>query len=329
MHRSCVLALLVGCNDLPPAGTCDVPVTGNEVVDVQAVPLVGGPTYFDDLRFAPLLGKVLVPPDGGGQLFVVDPDSSVVDVFVVPEGVGTADANATTIFAGDRGTGRVVAIDVDTQLVIKEGTVIGNLDYVRYVERTNEVWVTIPSRNRIDILDPISLAPVGGVTLPGPVEGLTFDDSGSHAYVNTIGSVISIDTLRRTITGEYDRGCTIPHGFPQIDELRGLAMGGCNSNGGVGVVTTAGDLQAGFEAGSGQAVLAYSPTLQHLYLRGDPGSELHILGVCADGGLGELAAVPIPDQGHVSSADDRGHVWVADATTGSVLRVTDPFPGVP
>jgi hypothetical protein len=50
-----------------------------------------------------------------------------------------------------------------------------------------------------------------------------------------------------------------------------------------------------------------------------------MLATCRNGELGVLAKVSIPNDGHATSADDRGHVWVADATTGGVLRVTDPF----
>jgi hypothetical protein len=111
-----------------------------------------------------------------------------------------------------------------------------------------------------------------------------------------------------------------------VDAQYQLAFGGCFSNGGVGVVTTRGELRAGFEAGGGEAIVAYDPVRHHLYVRGDPGDTLDLLATCSDGQLGVLARVPIPHDGHGASADDRGHVWVADATTGGVLRITDPFP---
>jgi hypothetical protein len=46
--------------------------------------------------------------------------------------------------------------------------------------------------------------------------------------------------------------------------------------------------------------------------------------VCSSGGLGLLASVPIDDQGHGSSADDR-----ASEKAGSVLRISDPFAATP
>ncbi len=323
MRSFCLL--IAGCGSLPPPGTCDVATTGTETVEVVPVAL-GAPARFDDLRFSPALGKLIVPPDDTGLLFLVEPDTLAVQTVEVPRGVGSADATATTIYAADRSRHTVIAIDPVTFATIVVGDGGGDVDYVRASPTTDEVWTTNPARNRLEILDARSLARIGSVILPGPPEGLTFDGAG-RVYANTLGSIIAVDVAHRVVVGEWDRGCTLPHGFPQIDEEYGLAFGGCFANGGAGVVTTAGDLRAGFEAGGGEAVLAYEPTRHHLYLRGDPSPTLHILAVCPDGGLGELASVEISDSGHTASADDRGHVWVADTPNGGVLRITDPFAG--
>ena len=77
--------------------------------------------------------------------------------------------------------------------------------------------------------------------------------------------------------------------------------------------------------GGGEAIIAYDPVRHHLYVRGDGSGTLDLLAICSDGQLGKLASVSISSEGHGASADDRGHVWVADATTGGVFRVTDPF----
>ena len=320
------ILLAASCDSLPPPGSCEVATAGNEVVEVATITLADRPAPFDDLRYSPSLGKVVAAPEGTGRLFLIDPDTLDVQSTDVPRGVGSADADSTTVFVADRGASQILAIDALALAQRAAGDVPGNPDYVRVSPTTGEVWVTIPSRNRLEIFDPHSLVPIGSVIVPGPPEGLTFDDSG-RAYVNTLDTIVAIDVARRVVVGEWPRGCTIPHGFPQIDEAFGLAFGGCLSNGGAGVVTTSGELRAGFETGTGEAVLAYDATRHHLYLRGDPGSTFDILATCSDGQLGLLASVPIPNSGHASSADDRGHVWVADATTGGILRVTDPFPG--
>jgi hypothetical protein len=256
-------------------------------------------------------------------VYLIDPDSLAIQMLAVPRGVSSADASATTVFASDRVDDRIVAVDIATGTTTT-GALPGGPDYVRFSPMTNEVWVTLPGSNRIEILDAASLASIGSVTVPAPPEGLTVD--GDRAYVNANGSVVAIDVARRITVGEWSDGCGLSHGFPQVDPGYGLAFGGCFSNGGVGVVTMDGSLVAGFEAGGGEAIVAYDPVRHHLYVRGDPGGTLDVLATCSDGQLGLLQSVTIPDSGHGASADDRGNVWVADATTGGVLKIADPFP---
>jgi DNA-binding beta-propeller fold protein YncE len=311
-------------NSLPPPGTCEVQTAG-ETATVESVAL-GGPAGYDDLAFSHVLGKVVAAPEGTGRVYLVDPDSMAVTLIGVPAGSASADASATTVFVVDRGGARILAFDVASAAMLASHPIAGEPDYVRVAPTTGEIWVTVPGRNRIDILEPAGLAAVGSITTPGPPEGLTFDDAG-RAYVNNDGAVVAIDVARRLVVGEWDDGCGYSHGFPQVDLAYGLAIGGCRASGGAGVTTIDGELRAGFEAGGDAAVLAYDATRHHLYLRGDPGSTLSILAVCSTGEVSELAKVAIPDRGHAAAADASGHVWIADATTGGLVRVTDPFMG--
>jgi hypothetical protein len=323
------LAVVAGCgNSLPPPRTCAVATSGQSPdVMLVALPPGGGPATFDDLRYSPELQKVVAAPHGTGFISLIDPDSLAVQSLAAPLGVESADASVTTVYAADRPNDRIVALDIASGATVATGNVPGYPDYVRFSPATNEVWVSLPATNRLEILDAGSLAAIGSVTLPAPPEGLTFD--GERAYVHANGRVTAVDVLRRSVVGEWATGCGYSHGFPQVDDAFDLAFGGCFKDGGVGVVTMQGELRAGFEVGGGEAILAYDPVRHHLYVRGDGGGTLDLLATCGDGELGVLASVTISNEGHGASADDRGHVWVADATTGGVFRITDPFPGTP
>jgi DNA-binding beta-propeller fold protein YncE len=325
MTRILWLALLAACsNSLAPPGTCDVPTNGQAVtVDLAALP--GGGAAFDDMRYSPVRMQVVAAPHGTGFISLIDPDTMALQNLVAPLGVESADASATTVFAADRATNRIVAIDIASGATIATGAVPGSPDYVRFSPTSDEVWVSIPARSRLEIYDASSLAAIGSVTLAAPPEGLTFDNG--RAYSNANGRVTAVDVTRRLVVGEWETGCGYSHGFPQVDDEYGLAFGGCFSNGGVGVVSMQGELRAGFEAGGGEAIVAYDQKRHHLYVRGDGSGTLGLLATCSNGELGTLASVSISNEGHGASADDRGHVWVADATTGGVFRVTDPFMG--
>lgn len=326
MRSSCLLLLAVtACgNDLPPPGSCEV-ATGGEMPTVDHVALAGRSAGYDDLRYSPQLGKVLAVPSGTARLYLIDPDSMEVTMAGAPGGSQSADASATLIYVLDRSGDEIVAIDATSLETVHSQGTSGNPDYVRFSPTSSEVWLTLPGRNSIEILDATSLAPIDSIDIPGAPEGLTFDAAGL-AYTQAGGRVIQIDVAQRTVIGEWDTGCGSSHGFPQIDEAYGLAIAGCGSSGGIGVTTTSGDKRAGFEAGGDAAILAHDGTRHHLFVRGDPGTTLDILAVCSDGGTSVLASVELSMNGHGATVDDRGHAWVADANTGAVFRITDPFP---
>jgi DNA-binding beta-propeller fold protein YncE len=325
MRSASCLVLLAACgNDLAPPGMCGV-ATNGEMPAVDHLLLAGRQVGYDDLRYSPQLGKVLAVPSGTAKLYLIDPDSMAVTSTSAPGGSESVDASATTIYVLDRSNDAIVAIDATTLATTHTQGTSGNPDYVRFSPTSNEVWVTIPGREAIQILDAATLAPAGNVDLPGAPEGLTFDSTGL-AYTQAGGRMIQIGVAQRAVTGVWDTGCFSSHGFPQIDEAYGLAIAGCSSNGGVGVTTTNGDKRAGFEAGGDAAILAHDGTKHHLFVRGDPGTTLDVLAVCSDGGTSVLASVELSTNGHGATVDDRGHAWVADAIGGAVFRITDPFP---
>ncbi|HUS27105.1 MAG TPA: hypothetical protein VMZ53_01300 [Kofleriaceae bacterium] len=318
--------LLAACgNDLAPPGTCQVP-TGAETPVVDHVQLAGRAASYDDLRYSPELGKVLAVPLGTARIYMIDPDSLAVTTHGAPGGSESVDASATTIFIIDRSNRRVVAIDAESGAMLGAQDTSGYPDYVRFVEKTSELWVTVPGRKRIQIMSAATLAPLANVDVPGAPEGLTISSTGDTAFTQAGGRIIELDVSTRSVTGVWETGCGSSHGFPQIDEAFGLAIGGCSSNGGIGVTRMGGDKLAGFEAGGDSAILAYDSARHHLFVRGDPGATLDILGVCSDGGTSVLGSVELSMNGHGATVDDRGHVWVADADNGAVYRITDPFP---
>lgn len=322
--RPVLCLFLVACgNDLPSSGMCEV-ATNGEMPSVDHVALAGHAAGYDDLRYSPQLGKVLAVPSGTARVYLIDPDSMAVSMAAVPGGSESVDASATTVYVLDRGGDQIVTIDAATMTTTHTQGTSGNPDYVRFSPASSEVWVTLPGRDSIQILDGATLAPVGTIDLSGSPEGLTFDSTG-HAYTQSGGRIIQIDVASRRVSGEWDTGCGSSHGFPQVDEAYGLVIGGCASNGGIGVTTTRGKKLAGFEAGGDAAILAHDGTKHHLFVRGDPGTTLEILAVCSDGGTSVLGSVELSMNGHGATVDDRGHAWVADANTGAVFRITDPF----
>jgi hypothetical protein len=329
-HRSWIFLGCVACtgNNLPGPGNCMAPSTTVQPT-IDSIRLASGVLSFDDLRYAPDLGKVVAVPEGSGTLYLIDPDTGAFTTIAVPAGTASADGKGSTVYGADRANRQIVIVDTVAGQVSGKAALDAYPDYVRASPTTDEVWVSLPGAGRIDTFaisgSPITLSPAGSVSIGDP-EGLFFDGAG-HAYTNDSGRVVQIDVATHAAVASWNDGCGASHGFPQADVALGLAFGGCETNGGASVVSTAtGAKLAGIEAGGGAAILAYDQTLHHLYLRGDGGSTLDLVGVCAGGSLATLASLTIPSRGHGATADQRGHAWICDPENGGILRVTDPFP---
>jgi hypothetical protein len=108
-----------------------------------------------------------------------------------------------------------------------------------------------------------------------------------------------------------------------------LVFAGCSSAKVVVLSLEGGRILGSHSAPGGKAILGYSTSLHHFYLRADPGVPIYILGVASDGTFTELGTADAATNGHCLTADDRGRFWVCDADRGALLRFTDPFPASP
>lgn len=327
---------LVACapdNELAEPGDCEVAGI-DDTTSPSATPIALGPVAsFDDLFFSHALDRVLAIPEHTGTLWLVDAETADVTMFAgLPSRIATGDATATHVYLGDRGNRRVVVLDAASGDIVQLVDLPANPDYVRITPAGDELWVTEPGKDGIEVLaigqDGMLMASSSFIDVPGGPEGLTFDVSSDRAYVHRFsGPVVAIDVAGHEVVDTWDTGCESAHGFPQVDGERGLLFAGCSSEGGAAVLdATNGHALAGVEAGGDASILAYDASLGHLYLRGDPGGDLAMLAVCDSGGLAELTAVSLSQAGHGMTSDGRGNVWVADATTGGLLHVRDPYP---
>ena len=108
------------------------------------LPGIGGPIGFDDLTWAPALGKVLVPSGASGKLSLIDPvtrEVSQVSGFSTEakkgghgDGTTSADFGGGFLFASDRGRAEVTIIDPKSRAILAHFKLAAGPDYVRWVE---------------------------------------------------------------------------------------------------------------------------------------------------------------------------------------------------
>jgi hypothetical protein len=302
-----------------------------EGADGIALEGVSGVVLLDDLHFAAVPHRIVAAPGGSGRVHRVDVEAASAKAF---DGFGTGAASVDEAdglaFVADRASSTLDVLEIASGKVVSRVELGGRPDYVRYCPITNEVWVTEPAEQRIEVLafrGKPDLVSAAFISIGDGPEGLVFDLKRERAYVHHYQpKVAKINVRERRSEVDWPTGCQTSHGIPVIDEQRGLLFAGCRERAKVTVLSIDEDgKQLGtFDLGTGESSLAYSPSLRHFYLRGDPGVEIAVLDIPDSGSPVLLKKLATSQRGHVMAADDRGFLWVADPAAGRLLRYKDP-----
>lgn len=337
-----LLALLpLGAPLLPAPLAAAAPAT--LAAEPVAVPGGEGGIGFDDLGFAPALGKVLVPAGRTGRLDLFDPGSrqatEVPGFSAAPpgksghgEGTTSADFGRGLLFAIDRTALRLDVIDPGTRKIVASAPLAGSPDYVRWVEPTGEVWVTEPDAEQVEVFGlPAGAAPApvhrAEIKVPGGPEALMVDARRGRAYTNLWkDKTVAIDLHSRALAAIWPNGCEGSRGLA-LDGVRGLLFVGC-AEGKATVLDLAhnGAVRDRFAHGAGVDIIAYDPATSHLYLPGGKSATLAVLAVSPAGKLTLAATAETAPHAHCVTVDDHHQAWICDPEHGRLLVVKDALP---
>lgn len=133
-------------------------------VATKTVPLPegSGGIGFDDIQYSSAMKKVLVPSGRTGMLNLVDPESLAVTSISGfsaakdykgghGEGITSVDEGKGVLFVTDRTSLKLNVLDPNSQKVITSTPLAASPDYVRYLPTLNEVWVTQPDSDQIEV----------------------------------------------------------------------------------------------------------------------------------------------------------------------------------
>jgi hypothetical protein len=338
MIKPLLLAMLLLA---PPAVSAAAPAK----LAAEAVPLPGGEggIGFDDLGYSARLGKVLVPAGRTGKLQLIDPATRKMEEVAgfqasdpadSGHGAGTTSAEEGKgwIFAIDRTALRLSVIDPRKRAIVAGAPLAGSPDYVRYVAATNEVWVTEPDKDGIEVFslssaDPPAPSHHAFLPIPGGPESLVIDGGAKRAYANLWkSSTVAIDLAAHKVVQTWPNGCEGSRGLA-LDAGRGLLFVGC-AEGGADVLDLAhgGAVKDRFRFGAGTDIVAYDAKLGHLYVPASKTGQMAVVGVSREGKLSLLATADTAVGAHCAVADGRRQVWVCDPKGGRLLVVRDPLP---
>ncbi len=297
---------------------------------------------FDDLRFAPTSGKVLVPAGRTGVLALVDPATGEVTAITGfsaktefsgghDDGVTSADEGQGWIFATDRTSGMLVIVDPRSRKIVSSVKLGGQPDYVRFVQTTGEVWVTQPDKERIEIFrlsagSPPAAAHEAFLPVPGGPESIVVDGKRGRAYTHLWkGKTVAIDVKARAVAATWENGCTGSRGIA-LDEPGRFLFVGCAEGKAVVLDAGSGKVVSSLASGDGVDIIDYDSKLSHLYLPGGKSATMAVLGVSREGKLSMLGTLSTAAGAHcVASAN--GSVLVCDPKKGRLIVFRDTYPG--
>lgn len=309
-----------------------------------ALPDGPGGIGFDDLGFARGNRRILVPAGRTGNLDLIDPvtqEVTAISGFSKSEagnaghgnGTTSADEGGVLLFAIDRDARQLDVVDPASRAIVASAPLAAQPDYVRYVALTHEVWVTEPGAKQIEVFSlpaegkptPTSIATI---TFPDGPESLVIDATRKRAYTHEWGSRShAVDLTTRAIVATWSNTCGGSRGIA-LDEARGFLFVGCDEGKAVVLdVDHDGRVLGSSSPGvSGVDIIAYNPTLAHLYLPGEATGSMAILAVSPAGALSSLGIAATVNGAHCVAADDQANAWVCDPEHGQLLLYRDGYP---
>jgi DNA-binding beta-propeller fold protein YncE len=298
---------------------------------------------FDDLQFSSSLDKVLIPGGRTGKLCLIgskDQSLNVISGFSEKAGYSSGHGDGITsvnegdgvLYVTDRSALRLNVLDIASKSIIARADLAGGPDYVRYVAPTNEVWVTEPEKDRIEVFTlPANkkMAPVHSefIAVPGGPEALVVDKTRGKAYTHLWKKeTVTIDLKSHKILSTWPNGCEGSRGIA-LNETKGYLFVGCAEGKAVVLdLTQNGKQISSISSGSGVDIIAYNSSLSHLYLPGGKSATMAILGVSESGELSLLGTVATAQGSHCVTTDSKGNAYVCDPNKGQILMFQDRYP---
>ena len=300
---------------------------------------------FDELTFAPGMGRLLIPTGVTGRLVLVDPktlEQKSIGAFTKATFTGGHDAGVTSAFEGpgvvlaiDRTANELVVVDPKTGAAAGSTKLASKPDRVRWVDATAEAWVSEPEAQQIEVFTLVG-APsrprlIATVPVPdGPVS-LLVDGVRARVYTHTTtGKTVAIEAGHHRLVGTWPNGCVEPRGIA-LDAPRGLLFAACREGKLVALDLDRNGKKVGsIDTPPGLDGLAYDPKPAHLVAPASESGTITFAGAGPGGVLTKLGELHSVVGAHCAVFDTGGRVFVCDPEHGRVRVVVDSFPsGLP
>lgn len=312
----------------------------SDQVETKTVQLPGGSggIGFDDLQYSSGMKKVLVPSGRTGMLNLIDPESLTVTSISGfsetkdykgghGEGITSVAEGKDVLFVTDRSSLKLNVIDSNSKKVIASAKLAASPDYVRFLPALNEVWVTQPDEDQIEVFklseknEPSHSAII---KVEGGPEALVIDSKQGRAYSHLWhGKTVAIDINTKKILATWSNACEGSRGIA-FGETSNILLIGCSEGKAVSMdVAHDGKIISTATSGSGVDIIAYNHQLKHLYMPGGKSATMAIISVSDNGNLKLLRTVPAAEGSHCVTTDQNDSAFVCDPKHGQLLVIKD------
>ena len=295
---------------------------------------------FDDMGYSRALGRILIPAAGSGNLVLVNPAGNHMTVLrrIAPPArgdVGSHDAGTTSasfgaglIFASDHPQQQLLAVSPRTGDVVARVDLASQPDYVRWVGPLRQVWVTEPHARQIERFaltggQVPSFRRLGVVSVAHGPESLVIDRANGMAYANRWqGATVGIPLRDPHVAQILPNSCKGSRGLA-LDTSDQTLFVGCAEGEVVALdLDHQGAVISRAPVGKGVDIIAWNPTLRHVYAPGSKAATLSVLSYDSTR-LRPIRTLPAAVGSHCVTTDGRAEVYVCDPKAGAILLYRD------
>jgi DNA-binding beta-propeller fold protein YncE len=294
---------------------------------------------FDDLQWSDQLGRVIVPGGRSGNVYLIDPESLAITTLggfsKSADYEGGHDFGVTSaveadgfLYATDRTATSLVQVELAGGKRTHSISLQAEPDYVRFVAKTRELWVTEPHGRAIEIfaLDhatPPGLRLVAKLDVPGGPEALVIDAEHGVAYTNSFtGTTYTIDLQTRKVVAQFKNSCLLSLGLALDAKNRRLYVA-CGAGAVAVFAADSGAALGRVEVGRGVDIIAFDAKHQRAWIPSSAAGELRSV-QWAGAAPRVLGRAKTASGSSCVISDDHGRAWVCDPKHGRMLRVTFP-----
>lgn len=329
---------------------------------------------FNEIIYDSRLQRIIVPAAETGALAIIDPATQ--DITQVIQGfTGRADNSGESaigatsaavakgmIFVPDQAARKINIVDPESGQIVGSTETEAPPHDIRFVSATNEIWVTEPDKQQIEVFkitanQPPNLEKADPIQVPDGPEGLLIDRMRGLAYTNRpdAGATAVIQVITHGVLFNWGNGCSKARGMA-IDENEGYLFVACNEGKVVMMdIEKSGAQITSQNYGGDLDFLAYNPQKKHLYLPSGASAIVAIFAIVDSSTLptatadpeatptvsGDIASTLVPPSrfalkrlGTADTAlkascitvDDQNNIWVCDRNKGRLFLIHDSFP---